>query len=99
MKSAWRRRAGFSADVNRMGFFVYLLECADKTFYCGWTNDLEKRVEAHNLGKASRYTRARLPVRLVFSENAESKSLAMKREAEIKRLPKKRKALLAASGL
>ncbi|MBI4053083.1 MAG: GIY-YIG nuclease family protein [Candidatus Diapherotrites archaeon] len=91
--------AGSEVKGAKRGFFVYLLRCSDNSFYCGWTNDLEKRVEAHNAGKASRYTRARLPVRLVFSEKAESQSRAMKREAEIKRLPKNRKALLAARGL
>jgi len=83
-------------ELTRMPFFIYLLECADKTFYCGWTNDLKKRVEAHDAGKASRYTRARLPVKLVYSEKAKSKGAALKREAEIKRLSRDKKAALVA---
>ena len=81
---------------DSMPFFVYLLECRDKSLYCGWTNDLEKRAKAHNEGKASRYTRARLPVRLVFFEKAKTKSLALKREAEIKSFPRKKKLSLIA---
>ena len=74
-----------------MFFFVYLLECSDGTYYCGFTPDLKKRVEAHNSGKASKYTRSRLPVKLVFSEILETKSLALRREAQIKKLSRKEK--------
>ncbi|MDO8647309.1 MAG: GIY-YIG nuclease family protein [Candidatus Diapherotrites archaeon] len=74
-----------------MAFFVYLLECSDGSYYCGFTPDLEKRLKAHNSGKASKYTRAKLPVKLVFSETLETKSLALKREAQIKRLSRKEK--------
>jgi len=77
-----------------MPFFVYLLECGNKSLYCGWTNDLEKRVKAHNAGKASKYTRARLPARLVYSEKLEGKGKAMAREAEIKSWNRKRKIAL-----
>ena len=74
-----------------MLFFVYLLECRDKSLYCGWTNDLEKRVKAHNSGKASKYTCVRRPVRLVFFEESKTKSAAMKREAEIKSFSREKK--------
>ena len=74
-----------------MPFFVYLLECRDKSLYCGWTIDLEKRIKAHNSGKASKYTRARLPVKLVFFEEIKTKSLAMKREFEIKSFSRAKK--------
>lgn len=77
-------------------FFVYLLECRDKSLYCGFAGNLEKRLAAHNAGKASKYTRPRLPAKLVFFEVAKTKSLALKREAEIKKLPRKKKLLLAA---
>ena len=77
-----------------MPAFVYLLECKDHTFYCGWTNDLEKRLKAHNLGTASTYTRARLPVKLIYSEPAKDKRAALKRELEIKGLSRKEKELL-----
>lgn len=66
--------------------YTYLLECADKTLYCGWTNDLEKRVKAHNSGLGAKYTKPRRPVALVYYEEFETKEEAMRREAAIKRL-------------
>ena len=78
-----------------MQFFVYLLRCSDGSFYCGWTNDIEKRVRAHNTGKASRYTKSRRPVKLAYFEKAKSKSGALKREYQIKQLTHKQKELLA----
>jgi len=65
---------------------VYILRCRDGSLYTGWTNNLPERVAAHNNGTASKCTRARLPVELVYSEVCESKSAAMKRECEIKKL-------------
>lgn len=70
------------------GWHVYLVECADGTLYCGITNDIAKRLTAHNAGKASRYTRARLPVRLVWSEPRATKSDALRRELAVKALPR-----------
>jgi putative endonuclease len=67
-------------------WLVYLLRCFDGSFYCGITNDLPKRLKAHNAGRASRYTRSRLPVKLAYSEPHKSKLAALKREAAIKRL-------------
>ena len=78
-----------------MQFFVYLLRCSDGSFYCGWTNDIEKRVRAHNTGKASRYTKSRRPVKLAYFEKAKSKSGALKREYQIKQLTNKQNELLA----
>jgi len=75
-------------------FFVYLVECRDRSLYCGWTNDLEKRVEAHNQGKGAKYTKRRRPVRLVFSEECKSKSAAMKLENRIKSLTRREKEIL-----
>ncbi len=69
-----------------MDWFCYLLRCADDTLYCGITNDLEKRLAAHNAGTASKYTRVRLPVELVYAEPCASRSAASKREMEIKSL-------------
>jgi putative endonuclease len=66
--------------------YTYILRCDDGTFYAGWTNDLEKRTNAHNAGKGGRYTRARRPVTLVYSEDFTSKSEAMRREREIKKM-------------
>lgn len=67
-----------------MTWHVYLAECADGSLYCGITTDLAKREAAHNKGTASRYTRARLPVRLVWSEPASTKGDALRRELAIK---------------
>jgi putative endonuclease len=71
--------------------FVYLLRCRDGSLYCGWTNDVPRRVAAHRAGNASRYTRARLPVALVWSKEMESRSQAMREEVRIKRLPRAQK--------
>ena len=67
-------------------WLVYLLRCSDGSLYCGITNDLPKRLNAHGAGKASKYTRSRLPVTSAYSESQKSKSAALKREAAIKRL-------------
>jgi putative endonuclease len=66
--------------------FVYMLRCGDDSLYCGWTSDLPRRFEEHQAGKASRYTRARLPVELAWSRSMASPSEAMREEARIKRL-------------
>jgi putative endonuclease len=78
--------------------FVYLLRCSDGTLYCGWTNDVQRRLEQHQAGRASRYTRARLPVEIVWSKAMGSRSEAMREEALIKRLPRSEKLRLAGSG-
>jgi putative endonuclease len=67
-------------------WLCYILCCADDTLYTGITNDLEKRLTAHNAGTAAKYTRARGPVELVFVESCADKSAALKREMEIKSL-------------
>ena len=77
--------------------YVYLLTCADQSLYCGWTFDIAKRLEAHNRGTASRYTRSRLPVRLAYFETVQNKKQAMKREYQIKRLNRQQKLLLIAN--
>jgi len=66
--------------------FVYVLRCADGSLYCGWTNDVDRRLEQHRTGRASRYTRSRLPVELAWSRQMPSRSEAMREEARIKRL-------------
>ena len=71
--------------------YTYIVECADGTLYCGWTNDLEKRMAAHNEGKGAKYTKPRLPVKLVYYESFETKEEAMSREWHIKHLPKAKK--------
>ena len=79
-----------------MKAFTYILVCADGTLYTGWTNDLEKRLAAHNAGKGAKYTRSRRPVRLFYYEEFEEKCEAQRRECEIKRLPREKKIALAA---
>lgn len=67
-------------------YIVYILECRDGTYYTGITNRLSERLRQHQLGKASKYTRARLPVRLIYTEHAADKSLALQREYQLKQL-------------
>lgn len=74
-----------------MPFYCYLLECADGSFYCGWTTDLERRLKIHQRGKGARYTRMNGPVRLAYFEEVEDRKAAMKREIAIKRLPHEKK--------
>lgn len=78
--------------------YVYILECADSSYYTGYTNCLEKRLIKHQTGKASKYTRARLPVRLVYFERVENKSFGLKREHKIKKLNRKQKETLVKEG-
>ena len=66
--------------------YTYIVECADGTLYCGWTNDLDKRIADHNAGKGAKYTKPRLPVKLVYYETANTKEEAMSREWHLKRL-------------
>lgn len=67
---------------------VYLLQCKDGTYYCGLTNDLDKRIEAHNSGQGSKYTRSRLPVQLIASSSMMSKSKAHQLEYLVKKQPR-----------
>ena len=75
---------------------VYLLRCADQSLYTGITNNIARRVRQHEAGTASRYTRSRLPVVLVYQETQATRSLALKRELAIKALSKANKELLVA---
>ena len=77
-----------------MAAYTYMLECADGTYYTGWTNDLEKRLSAHNAGKGGKYTSVRRPVTLVYYEEFETKQEAMSREWHIKQLTRKQKEAL-----
>ena len=79
-------------------YWVYMLRCSDGTIYTGYTVDLEKRVACHGSGKGSKYTRSRLPVELVYSEEAPSLRWALKREAAIKKLSRRAKLLLSSRG-
>lgn len=71
--------------------YVYILECSDHTFYTGWTTNLENRIHTHNQGMGAKYTRGRLPVKLVYYETFDDKSSALKKEYEIKHLTRKDK--------
>ena len=71
--------------------YTYILECSDKTLYTGWTNNLEKRIAAHNSGKGAKYTKTRTPVTLAYYEVSDTKEEAMKRECAIKKLTRKKK--------
>ncbi len=70
---------------------VYMLRCADGSFYTGWTNDIEARVKAHQAGLGGKYTRAHLPVELVYCEKLPTKREAMSREWALKRLSHEKK--------
>lgn len=70
--------------MSPASFFCYMLECADGTFYTGWTTDPERRVRQHNAGQGARYTRSRRPVKLVYVEPQPDRIAAMKREKAIK---------------
>ena len=74
--------------------YVYILRCYDGSLYTGWTTDLKQRVKAHNEGKGAKYTRSRRPVELVYHEEFETKSEALKREAAIKRMSREEKLTL-----
>jgi putative endonuclease len=74
-----------------MAFFCYILECADDTYYTGWTTEPERRLRQHNSGRGARYTRSRLPVRMVYVEECPDRTTAMKRERAIKALSRSQK--------
>lgn len=79
-----------------MKAWVYILRCSDGSLYTGWTNDIEKRLASHNRGTASKYTRGRRPVEIIFKEGFETKEEAMSREAKIKSLRRAEKLLILA---
>ena len=80
-----------------MSCYCYIVECADGTYYTGWTLDPKRRVEMHNKGRGARYTRTRCPVRLVYVEELPDRKSAMKREIAIKRMNRMRKMKLMGS--
>lgn len=87
--------------MNSSHWFVYLLRCADGTYYAGITTDLGRRVDEHNAGRAgAKYTRARRPVQLVWNEAAADRAAAARREYAVRKLPRAAKEqLIAGSGL
>jgi putative endonuclease len=79
-----------------MDCYCYILQCADETFYTGWTTDPERRVAQHNKGVGAKYTRTRRPVKLVYLETQPSRTEAMRRELAIKKMRRVQKIKLAA---
>jgi putative endonuclease len=71
--------------------FCYIVECADGTYYTGWAIDPEKRVQVHNKGRGAKYTKMRLPVKLVYVEEQPDRKTAMKRERAIKKMTREKK--------
>ena len=78
--------------------YTYIVRCNDGSLYTGWTNDLERRLEAHNSGKGAKYTKTRRPVELVYFEEFETKEEAMSREYAIKHMTRKKKEELCKKG-
>ncbi len=74
--------------------YTYILECKDGTYYTGWTNNLDKRLKDHNDGKGAKYTKARIPVALIYYEEFQTKEEAMSREYAIKRMTRSEKSKL-----
>lgn len=74
--------------------YTYIVRCKDETLYCGWTNNLEKRIASHNQGTGAKYTRNRRPVELVYYEAFDTKEAAMRREYEIKHMSRNQKIAL-----
>jgi len=79
-----------------MSFYCYIVECADGTYYTGWTTDPVRREKQHNTGRGARYTSTRRPVRLVYIEEQPDRASAMKRELAIKALSREQKGKLVA---
>ena len=77
-----------------MAYYVYILRCSDGTYYTGYARDVGRRLQEHNKGRAAKYTSGRRPVELVYYESCEGKSLAAKREYEIKQWSRAKKQAL-----
>lgn len=102
----WQERGVYATDVFieeicltiSMQYLVYIVECADGTYYTGYTNNLQKRLWEHNSGKGARYTSGRYPVSLKYNETCDSRGEALRREWEIKKLGRKEKEELIKKG-
>ncbi len=81
-----------------MGYYCYILECSNGSFYTGWSTDPQRRERQHNSGRGACYTRLHLPVRLVYVEELPSRQAAMRREAQLKKLSHQRKRDLINNG-
>jgi putative endonuclease len=79
------------SDGSNLAYYCYIVECADGTFYTGWTTNPERRVKEHNAGRGALYTRFRRPVKLIYLEEAPDRSAAQRREFSIKKLTRDKK--------
>ncbi len=86
-----------NSHSSNCGYYTYLLECADGTYYCGWTTDPARRLAEHNNGTGSRYTRSRRPVRLVYLKSLLSRNEGMRLDAAIKKMSSRQKSELIQS--
>jgi len=77
--------------MRRKNYYVYILQCSTGEYYTGYTTNLKRRLKTHNDGRGARFTKGRLPVKLVYSERHESRSQAMRRERQLKRKPRREK--------
>ena len=84
-------QTGYNLFMPSQPWFVYVVQCADSTYYIGISNDVQKRIDDHNSGKGAKYTQGRLPVKLIYQEEYPDRSTASKREAELKSWPRKKK--------
>jgi len=91
MLQGMQKKEEGKSKKKRERWFVYILRCRDGTFYTGITNDLKRRCQQHNKGSGARYTRTRLPVRLIFSKSCRNRTEALVRECAIKSLSRKKK--------
>ncbi len=94
--AAKEKKAAATTARETPAAYTYIVRCADGTLYTGWTNDLDKRVKAHNDGRGAKYTHARRPVTLVYSEALPTKAAALRREAAVKKLTRAQKLALIA---
>jgi putative endonuclease len=92
--AARENRNRLSRCMHKSRHFVYIIRCSDGTYYTGYTTDVFKRVEVHNRGKGAKYTRCRLPVRLLWFDEYPTKIEAMKKEYALKQLSRKMKEAL-----
>lgn len=86
---------GFAAEERKRMHYTYMVKCRDGSLYTGYTTDVERRTEEHNRGKGAKYTRSRRPVSLVYYEEHETKTEAMRREYALKQLTREEKLKLA----
>jgi len=94
LKRTKRKIKSVNKGIYKKPWFVYIIECSDKTFYVGIARDVEKRIKGHNTTTWCRYTRSRKPVKLVYQEKHPNHESAIKREIKIKTFPRKKKLTL-----